>query len=105
VRRLCVAVTLLAFIAALRVVQDDDGPYEQPEFADAGIAGCGTSECGFDRDHFLLLGLKARPIRAFHAAEEQAGPKTHPEDRNGRGGPEPAGSGCVFTGTVCHAVD
>ena len=93
---------LAALVAALPVIVDGDGPYEQPECADAGIAGCGTSECGFDRDHFLLLGLKARPIRAFHAAEEQAGPKTHPEDRNGRGGPEPAGSGCVFTGTVCH---
>ena len=28
---------------------------------------------------FSSFGLEARPIRAFHAAEEQAGPKTHPE--------------------------
>jgi hypothetical protein len=46
---------------------------QQPESAESGVADCCTSECGFDRDHFLLLWRQARPIRAFHAAAGGAG--------------------------------
>ena len=104
-RRLRVAVPLLAaLIAPLRIVQDGDGEDQQPESAESGIAGSCAAECGFDRDHFLLLWSEgpANPGLS-RRGRSRRGRRRIRQDRNGRGGAEPAGSACVFTGTVCHA--
>ena len=77
--RLRIALAAALVVLTLRIVQNGDGEDQQPEGCEAGVTGCSAAECEFDRDHFLLLCRQARPIRAFHAAEEQAGPKAHPE--------------------------